>query len=420
MSYKYYLALTSQLPFCSVPLRIDTYSGCQFSCSYCFSKARGGAVSSNTLQEIEPEQLRKRLARVFNGKLSGAVDEFLLRRVPLQLGGMNDPFSPWEAHRKRTLDTLKVLREFQYPTLISTKGNLATKQPYVEVLQSGNFYVRISISVGALDTVRKIEKGVPSLSARIDMAEALSATGIPVSLRFQPVIFGQEEDALRVLKLAGSAGVRHVSAEYLKLPIESRSRQTSYLSAAIPDLVNTYHSLDAKRVGREFVLPTEVKAPGLFFLRDNAVAMGLKFGFAENEFLHLNQFSSCCNAADLFLNNCNFFSGNILGILKRQMTNEKIEFCLPQDEWLPKMSVFSHLNSRSRGKRLVSTKEPTPRTRWKNLLIDKWNSTSGRGGPLSFWGVVSDGRVDSHGNKIYAQSRLLRDTLSSYVVPAEG
>ena len=409
MDYKYYLALTSQLPFCSVPLRIDTYSSCQFSCSYCFSKARGGASLTKSNQEIVPTQLEKRLSQVSRGRISGAVDEFLARRIPVQLGGMNDPFSPWEQERRKTLETLKILRDFQYPTLISTKSTMLAEEPYLEVLTTGNFLVRISATAGSSDTRAELEKGVQSWEDRLRAAEKLSSRGVPVSFRFQPIVFGEEDHVISMIRSAGSSGVRHISAEYLKLPMEKSSRQTSYLARSFPNMTDTYRKQNARQVGRELVLPSSTKVEGLYQLRAETVGNEMMFGFAENEFLHLNTFQSCCNAADHFLKDANFFSSNILGILKGQLNAEKIVFHLPDSSWVPTHSVFSHLNSRSRGKADYTTGR-SPRERWTRLLQDKWNSKSERGGPSGFWGISDRGEVDSNGNKIFAMNQaIMRD-----------
>ncbi|WP_299346233.1 radical SAM protein [uncultured Maritalea sp.] len=404
MDYKYYLALTSQLPFCSVPLRIDTYSNCQFSCSYCFSKARGGAPLTKSNQEIAPAQLEKRLSQVSQGRISGAVDEFLARRIPVQLGGMNDPFSPWEKEGRKTLETLKILRDYQYPTLISTKNTMLAEEPYLEVLATGNFLVRISITAGYSESRAALEKGVPSWEDRLRAAGALSSMGIPVSFRFQPIIFGEEDAVTGMIRLASTSGVRHISAEYLKLPIEKTSRQITYLSRSFPHMIDTYRKLNARQVGRELVLPSPIKAPGLFQLREEAISQKMVFGFAENEFLHLNSFHSCCNAADKFLKDANFFSSNILGILKRQMAADEIRFDLPDSSWVPTFSVFSHLNSRSRGSANYAARH-SPRERWVKLLQDKWNSETERGGPSNFWGISDLGKVDSDGNKTFSVDR---------------
>lgn len=405
MTYKYYLAITSQLSFCSVPLRMDTYSSCQFSCSYCFSKSRGGAAASREKQEINPEALRKRLVRAKSGNGCGAVEEFLARQVPVQLGGMNDPFSPWEKVRKRTYETLRVLSDFDYPTIISTKGTLIAEQKYLDVLSSGNFYVRVSASLAGGVVVQKLERGVPTFEERLAVIAKLAKLGIPVSLRLQPIVPGEEEHMAAVVRAASNVGTCHISAEYLKLPLERRSTQAICLQEALPDIYRRYRDAKARRIGREFVLPSARKKDGLFELQKETRSAGMSYGFADNEFLHLNRFESCCNGADLYLRNARFFGANILGIIKRQVHSNKILFRVEEDEWIPSSSVFSHLNSRSRGNKTALA----PAARYVDFLRSKWNSSQWRGGPSSFWGIGDSGEVDGAGNKIFFRQTLELD-----------
>jgi DNA repair photolyase len=394
MAYKYYLALTSQLPFCSIPMRLDTYSSCQFSCSFCFSRARGGAKLSQNNSQIHPESLRKRLVLALTGRARGSVDEFLEHRVPLQLGGMNDPFSPWERQRGTGLATLKILREFDYPTVISTKSDMLAEPDYASLLAGGNFYVRVSFTLAQMELAISLERGVSSSASRLRMVELLSNLGVPVSIRLQPIVYGHEGELARFLPYAVAAGAKHISAEYLKIPMESASHDAKILDAKLPHYRQMYMNLGATKVGREYVLPSHVKAPGLLEFRRQIHAAGLHFGFADNEFLHLNVFGSCCNGADLFLRSARYFKLNILGIMKRSLAiSDRLTFRFDDDEWFPSRSIFSHLNSRSRGDATIGD----TRERWRAILIAKWNSIS-RGGPASFWGVSLDG-TDPDGNR---------------------
>ena len=397
MSYKYYIALTSQLPFCSVPLRIDTYSKCQYSCAYCFSRARGGASGSTGNQEINPEALRKRLVRAGNGNCRGAVEQFLARRIPLQLGGMNDPFSPWERIKKRTYQTLCVLSEFDYPTILSTKGTIIADSKYARVLANGNFYVRVSASLVGASIANDLERGVPSFHQRMSACADLASQHIPVSLRVQPVIPGYEQQIDEIVGAALCAGVRHITAEYLKLPLERNSRQSAFLERMLPGIYQRYRKWGAKRVGREYVLPSRRKKNGLFKFQRATREAGLSYGFADNEFLLLNSFRSCCNGADLFLRDVSFFEANILGMIKRQNMERHIQFGLREGDWLPSDSVFSHLNSHSRG----SQQHLAPRERYIEFLRSKWNGSGIRGGPSDYWGIVDSSEVDERGNKVF-------------------
>jgi len=72
--------------------------------------------------------------RVKKGVIASALDEFLARCVPIQLGGLQDPFTPREEQFGVTLEILKILKEEEYPTIISTKGSVFLKDRYLDVL----------------------------------------------------------------------------------------------------------------------------------------------------------------------------------------------------------------------------------------------------------------------------------------------
>jgi DNA repair photolyase len=116
----------------------------------------------------------------------------LSRRIPLQFGGMTDPFSSFELGSSSTFDLLNVLADQGYPTLISTKGNILAKKRYLEILQRGNFLVRFSLSVIASDKREKIEKGTPSPAELFQAIETLSSFKMNCAVRLQPVIPGYE------------------------------------------------------------------------------------------------------------------------------------------------------------------------------------------------------------------------------------
>lgn len=383
--------------FCSVPLRLDSYSNCQFGCQYCFSKARGGAFAVSNSTTIDNLQLKKRLQRAAEGNPRGATEDFIQRRIPVQFGGMNDPFGPSESKKRISLETLKILAEYDYPTIISTKGTILATDEYLSVLARGNFYVRISVAAVDPELSISLEPGVPSVVARMDCATKLADRGVPVSLRLQPIIPNFEQDAERLIVDAANHGFKHVSVEYLKLPVETAGHNFAKLQNTLPGIREFYTEHNATRVGREFILPIKFKKPRLVRLKRIAEEQGLVFGFAENELLLQNDFSACCNASDLFLRDANYFDFNIAGILRKQLNSDNFRFVVSDKEWIPSHSLFSHLNSKSR----VSVGNGSNRDAWTKFLREKWNAGPWRGGPASFDGVVNTGSLDEAGNIIY-------------------
>src|ERR1043165_791292 len=126
-SRKYFtnpVSITSQFPFCGLPLRLDTYAGCAFQCSYCFARYRTEAtLGSDYVRPANPETIRKifHFAIDLHRFPTGVVAQCLRRRMPIHFGGMSDGFQPAEKKHEVTKATLKILARYHYPTVISTR-----------------------------------------------------------------------------------------------------------------------------------------------------------------------------------------------------------------------------------------------------------------------------------------------------------
>ena len=173
-SYKHFATVSSQVYFCSSPIRLDSYNRCQFGCTYCFSRNRSLDTSLPGLKIANPLSFGARLARIERGQVRSAFDEFLAKRVPIQLGGLQDPFSGLETTHGTTLELLKILSLYKYPTIISTKSTLVGKEPYISQLKGMNVLIRFS-AAGVRDECRKkLEIGCPPLDEILVTIERLS------------------------------------------------------------------------------------------------------------------------------------------------------------------------------------------------------------------------------------------------------
>lgn len=322
----------------------------------------------------------------------------LERRIPVQLGGMTDPFSPWEERHRTTLKLLQILAEYDYPTLISTKGTLIGEPEYRAVLRKGNFYVRFSFTAADPLLAARLEPGVSSRERRLHAMAALAEDGASLGARFQPLILGHEDAAVQLLPEIKAVGAKHVAVEYLKWPMEQSQHHSVLLSRHLPGHLDSYIVLGGRRVGREYVLPAEFKVGRLATLKRCAEELGLIFGYAENDLLHLNGFKSCCNAADLFLRDAYFFEDNILTRLKTP-SNRKFFDSVCSDVWRPKHDLLVYMNSHSRNSKGI------PNTNaWRSYLAAKWAAPPWRGGPSSFYRLKETGECDSDGLSIFEAS----------------
>lgn len=396
-TYRHFTTVTSQLYFCSSPIRLDSYNRCQFGCVYCFSRKRGLANSTDGLKSGSAQAFCRRLDRIQSGHVQSGLDEFLQNRIPIQFGGMQDPFSPMEQKHMVTLDLMKILRDHKYPTLISTKGDLFRLNKYENVLSSMNVLVRLS-AAGVSEQFRSsVDVGCSSFAKTLEKIRRLSALGLPVSLRIQPVIPGFEDDALRMAEEATDAGVSHISFEYLKIGSENFDVDAKRTSKAVNrDVWEHMRQMGTKKIGRDYTLKTEAKAPFVFRAKAQCKQLGVAFGAGDTEFIHLSDGSGCCNGSSLFLDQANQFQCNYVGVISNKNEGDQIQFGELQDMWHPSGNIHHYLTTNSRSR---DTRESYPS--WIALLAYRWNGGRSPYSPMLFWGVDWTGDFDSNGFKIY-------------------
>lgn len=403
-SYKHAASVTGQVFFCAAPIRLDAYDGCQFGCTYCFSRKRSRLWTRGGVHAARADSFAQRMARVASGDLASALDEFLAARVPIQLGGLHDPFTPRERDNGITLALMKVLCESEYPTLISTKGDLPVEKPYVSLLSEMNVLVRFS-AAGVRESARpQIDRGCCTFDRTLDKIQALSRLGIPTALRIQPVIPGFESDALEMTARAAAAGARQVSFEYLKVPTESQgSLARSLKEATGVDVLALMKGQGAKRLGWDYVLPSEAKRSFVRQARETCRKLNVRFGAGDTEFIPWSDGDGCCGSSSAFLKRARQFESNLVGAIKGALTkvSRHVTFSDVEKRWAPTLPVSTYLSTRSR----VGAGSRT-RSDWLSLMAARWNGQSGPYSPAYFDGVVWTGTTDRRGFRIYDAAKL--------------
>lgn len=399
--YKYYAGLTSQLPFCATPLRLDSYNNCSFGCAYCFARTRQGHGRELPLQISNPENLKARLLRVSNGIINSALDEFISRRIPFQLGGMSDPFSKFELKTGTSLKMMEILKEYNYPYIISTKSNLVCSSSYTELLEGADCYVRFSTTVIDDENRNQIDRNCSPITALLKASEILNTKKIPTSFRLQPIIPGYEKNASQMISDISNSGAKHISAEYLKVPIDANLKFGKHLINIMDGgPVKNYMNLGSKKMGREISLPLKYRATYLSEMYLTAKEKGLTFGFADNDLLIHSDGSSCCGAADLYLKGATFFTANVAGVIKKKEHGEKIFFTDLLKSWLPEERISSYLNSKAR---IITLSNDGGE--WLQYLREIWSGNLGIYTPDFFDGVISANTKDEFGMPIFIREK---------------
>jgi DNA repair photolyase len=394
------ITITSQFSFCGLPLRLDSYGGCAFRCSFCFARYRGGNNGGDLVRPANPGTLRRVFEKALNSHAvrPGIIGQFLRRRVPIHFGGMSDPFQPAERRHGITRSFLQVLAQHRYPTVISTRGSMVASEPYLNLLtEIENVVVQFSFSSTRDHNARLVEPFSTPPSDLLRAMYKIARRGIKVTCRWQPFIQGVSEAPSEFLSRVASSGCRHVGLEHLKLPVERQNVLWPILiKGAGRDLHAEYKQLGAKRDGREYVLPAEIKLPKILEVRSLTRKNGMTFGAADNEFQFLSDTNCCCSGVDQFVGFENWFKYQIAYAV-RKCRGKAITYSSISREWRPNGSIDRFVNGDSR---------LSLGTDLKGTITDhmrhRWNNNGSPGNPASFYGVRPTSNLTRNGETIYA------------------
>ncbi len=227
---------------------LNPYRGCRHACRYCFARPTHEFLGMDAGRDFEqrvfakvnaPEVLRRELSRP------------KWRGEPIAIGTASDPYEPAESHYGLTRRILQVLREFENPASITTKGVLVRRD--VDVLRDlGQVAdVRVTFSVGSIDDhVWKLtEPGTPSPLARLEAMQFLVENGVQAGIMMAPLLPGisdSSESIEAVVAAAASHKAQYLAANLLFLKPGSKEWFMPMLSEAYPRLVPGYAALYQK------------------------------------------------------------------------------------------------------------------------------------------------------------------------------
>lgn len=275
----------SQIIFCDLPIRFDTYKGCSHGCKYCF------VYRKKDISKIEKNETVKALSNFIAGKRTKETN-WCDWDIPLHWGGMSDPFQPIEKKEKNSLECLKYLVKTQYPFVVSTKGKLIIEKEYLELIAKSNCVVQISAVCSKYDY---IEQGAPSFIERLEMIKKVANTGKRVIVRVQPYFREIKKDLLENLEKFKTAGAYGITIEGMKFIKKQKN-----LIRLGSDYV--YHKNDLER---DFI---EIKA--------KCKELGLTFYCAENRLRKMGENLCCCGVDGIEGFKVNEYNKNHINNLK--------------------------------------------------------------------------------------------------------
>lgn len=199
---------------------INPYRGCEHGCIYCFARPTHAYLGMSPGMDFETRLIaRPNAAEVLRRELSAP----RYKAAAIALGTNTDPYQPCERNHGITRACLEVLRDFNHPVAIVTKGAMVERDLDILAPMAAKGLVRVGISVTTLDAdlSRRMEPRAPLPARRLAAIRRLTAAGVPVRVMTSPVVPGLTDHELEALLAAGAeAGADAASWIMLRLPRE--------------------------------------------------------------------------------------------------------------------------------------------------------------------------------------------------------
>ena len=308
-----------------------------------------------------------------------AVNQLIERRCPIHIGGLSEPLQPIDKKYRVTFNAIEVLRNLDYPVLVSTKGVLLGDVEYLDLMASHS-KLALQVSFSALDDEMgsRLEPYAPLPSQRMNMLVEAARRGIWTSIRLQPFPFPVRHVDDYNLKLLAELGARHVIVEHLRIPTNFDKKALFNLSKALGMDILDYYRTNGIQFNRvNYELSSEAKIPNILEFRSRAHEVGLTFGCGDNDLHHLSDDGCCCGVQGL-AGFERIYRGSLLTALMSHDDEGRISFRTVEQAWQPDGSIREHLNSDCRSPDCATPLE---------YLRHKWNNPGQSDSLTRFYGV---------------------------------
>jgi DNA repair photolyase len=269
----------SQMPICDVPIRYDTYKGCTHACTYCFVKRL------SDIREVKIGEGPKALEEFIKGKRT-KITSWCDWDIPIHWGGVSDPFQPCEKIHKKSLDSLKILKESNYPYIVSTKSILPIDNEYFDLISGSNCVFQISAVSSKYD---EYEKGASTYNQRLEMMRVLAPVVKRLVVRVQPYVLEVERDVIKSMDLYSKIGVYGIVVEGMKYRTKRK---------------------DTVRFEGDNVINIDMLRSSLNRVKSAAHEAGLVFLCGENRLRSMGDSLTCCGCEGLDGFNVNTYNIN--------------------------------------------------------------------------------------------------------------
>jgi len=213
---------------------INPYRGCEHGCIYCFARPTHAYLGLSPGLDFESRLFYKpRGAELLAKELSAPS----YKCEPMAMGTNTDPYQPIEKEHEVTRRILEVLRDFNHPVSIVTKGALVQRDIDILGPMAAKRQAKVAVSITTLDRslARRMEPRAATPERRLETIRVLADAGIPVGVMAAPMIPGLNDHELEaILEASKAAGATSAGYVVLRLPLEIKELFAEWLEAQVP------------------------------------------------------------------------------------------------------------------------------------------------------------------------------------------
>lgn len=402
-----------EIPDCSMPMSMDTYSRCSYNCLYCFSYFQKShtvkGYTEGLVRSVNPDKVINLFEQARKNNIDGVTQTerqffpYVQSGRIMQWGGLADEFDEYERRHGVTLELLRYFDKIDYPLSFSTKAAWWTEDSrYMELFarHTHNWHVKISIITANEEKARRVEKGVPSPAERLEAIRRLAAQGQHVTLRLRPYIIGVSEDFGTLIPAAAKAGADSMTTEFFCMEARADERlkaRYAGMSQVVGYDIHKFYMANSKQQGYKR-LNRDIKAPIIHQMRDIAHKCGMRFHVSDAFCRECNDACNCCGVPPEWGVSQTGNIGNAI-ILARENGQVKFsDIAEPIEQlfdfpWVA-ASGFNTGSNRARALLYDTTMAQWLRRNWNNV---KAGTSPARG----YGGILQPAGKDEHGDVIY-------------------
>lgn len=421
---------------CALPVAMDQYNACGFTCQYCFSQylMRNPNKKESAGYDWSPgewpiDEFKRLLTEGPEGKYG--VFWKALHNVdqgqgpegypcPIQWGALGEPFGRIERHRGWGQEAMQMAIEHEQPIRISTKGGRLLQEPeYLDLFakRPDLFWVAFSLISPDDKALGKVDRNAPTASERLEAMNKLTDLGVDCSLRFRPALPGISDSTKdyphawrTLLRKAADAGARAVSFEVVFVPgvrtNDVKAMWNRIESSCGLDLREWYKKTTSK-YGACLRSSRKWKEEITYAIMEESHNLGMDFAISDPHWKELNDHGCCCGIPPdhpVFGSWQRANATNKLVEARRQhergeqvrLVGAKTGVGVP--EWSDEVNI----------REIVCITGPSGAYRskhatWGTKLRETWNDLDSPRGPLNYFGgVLQPVDRDEDGNVVYA------------------